>query len=283
MATFTNFATLSYNGGSTTSNTVTGELLETLTAAKTAVGGTYTPDGTVTYVMTLTNSGTTDFTNLTVTDNLGAYFFEEADVYPLNYVEGTLLYYINGVLQPTPAVTAGPPMTVTGIAVPAGGNAALVYETAVTNFAPLAAASTITNTVTISGGGLSAPVTAQAVITTEAAAALRISKSLSPTVVSENGQLTYTFLIENSGNAPATAADNLILTDIFDPILNPITVTFNGTPWAEATNYTYDPATGTFTTLAGQITVPAATYTQNPDGTWTVVPGAAVLTITGTV
>ena len=37
MATFTNFATLSYNGGTTNSNTVTGEILETLSAVKTAV------------------------------------------------------------------------------------------------------------------------------------------------------------------------------------------------------------------------------------------------------
>lgn len=283
MATFTNFATLSYNGGTATSNTVTGELLETLTAAKTAVEGSYAAGDDVTYVVTLTNSGTAAFTNLTVTDNLGAYFFEEADVYPLNYVDGTLLYYVNGVLQPAPTVTAGPPMTITGITVPAGGNAALVYNAAVTGFAPLAADRTITNTVTISGGGLTAPVTAEAVITAETAADLSISKSLSPAVVTENGQLTYTFVIENNGSAPATAADNLILTDVFDPILSDIAVTFNGTAWAEGTNYTYDETTGTFATLAGQITVPAASFTQNTDGTWTVVPGTAVLTITGTV
>ena len=34
MASFTNFATLSYNGGTTNSNTVTGELLEVLTVTK---------------------------------------------------------------------------------------------------------------------------------------------------------------------------------------------------------------------------------------------------------
>lgn len=41
MASFTNFATLSYNGGTTNSNTVTGELLETLTVTKTAVVKNY--------------------------------------------------------------------------------------------------------------------------------------------------------------------------------------------------------------------------------------------------
>lgn len=51
----------------------------------------------------------------------------------------------------------------------------------------------------------------------------------------------------------------------------------------EGTNYTYNAATGVFTTLAGQITVPAATFTQNTDGTFTVTPGTATLVITGTV
>ena len=41
MASFTNFATLSYNGGTTNSNTVTGELLEALTVTKTAVVKNY--------------------------------------------------------------------------------------------------------------------------------------------------------------------------------------------------------------------------------------------------
>ena len=37
MASFTNFATLIYNGGTSNSNTVTGELLETLTLTKTCL------------------------------------------------------------------------------------------------------------------------------------------------------------------------------------------------------------------------------------------------------
>lgn len=52
---------------------------------------------------------------------------------------------------------------------------------------------------------------------------------------------------------------------------------------AEAANYTCDTATGLFTTLAGQITVPAASYKQNADGTWTVTPRTSTLVITGTV
>ena len=52
----------------------------------------------------------------------------------------------------------------------------------------------------------------------------------------------------------------------------------------EGTQYTYDPATGLFATAAGQIPVPAATYTQDPvTGAYTMTPGIATLTVTGTI
>ena len=42
MAIFTNQATLVYNGGSANSNIAVGEIIEVLTAEKTAVEGSYT-------------------------------------------------------------------------------------------------------------------------------------------------------------------------------------------------------------------------------------------------
>lgn len=283
MASFTNFATLSYNGGTTNSNTVTGELLETLTAAKTAVTPAYTAGENVTYAVSLVNTGTAPLTGVTVTDDLGRYAVGANTVYPLAYVDGSVKYYVNGVLQVAPTVTAGPPLTVTGLSIPAGGNAVLLYETRVTNVAPLASGDSITNTATVTGGGLTAPITAQATVETANAADLGITKSLSPTTVTENGQITYTFVISNSGNTEAAAADNVVVTDTFNPILRDIAVTYNGTAWTEGTNYTYNAATGAFATLPGQITVPAASYSQNADGTFTVTPGTATLAITGTV
>ena len=85
MATFTNQATLTYNGQTTTSNVTVGELTETLTAAKTAVVPTYGTDGRVTYILSLVNSGTAPLTGLTITDDLGGYTFNGATVYPLAY------------------------------------------------------------------------------------------------------------------------------------------------------------------------------------------------------
>lgn len=283
MATFTNRATLSYTGGSVDSNTVTGELVEVLSATKTAVLGDYTDKVTVTYVIALRNTGTAPVTGLAVSDDLGGYSFGTGTLYPMSYVDGSVNYYVNGVLQAAPAVTAGPPLTVSGLSVPAGGSAVLIYEASVNSFAPQAVGSTITNTASVTGGGLTAPLTAAETITAREGAELTISKGLSPSTVTENGQLTYTFVIENTGNTPADAADSVVVTDTFNPVLSAISVSFNGTAWTEGTNYTYDAAAGNFATIAGQLTVPAATYTQNTDGSWAVTPGVSTLVVTGTV
>lgn len=284
MATFTNQATLTYNGQTTTSNITTGELVETLSAAKTAVVPTYDADGTVTYIITLVNSGTTALTGLTVTDDLGGYTLNDTTVYPLSYTTGSVRYYQNGVLQTAPSVTAGPPLVFTGITVPAGGSTVIAYETTATSVAPLETDGSITNTVSVSGAGLVNAVTAAETVAVSAAPLLTVTKSLSPTTVTENGQITYTFTIQNSGNTAADASANVVISDTFDPILSDLTVTLNGTTLTSPDQYTYTATDGTFATVAGVITVPAATYAQDATtGAYTVTPGTATLTVTGTV
>ena len=284
MAFFTNQATLRYNDVVTNSNVATGELLEVLSATKTAVQDTYRVGDDVTYVVSVLNSGPNAITGLTLTDTLGEYDQAGTARYPLTYEDGSVLYYINGILQAAPAVTAGPPLTVSGISVPAGGNATIVYAASVNGFAPLDADSTIVNTATVTGGGLSAPVTATETITAANAADLTITKSISPAVVTENSRVTYTFTIQNYGNTPTIATDNAAITDTFDPILTDLVVTYEGTTWTNPANYSYDETTGLFATVPGQITVPAATYTQDPTtGVWTITPGVTVLTVTGTI
>ena len=284
MATFTNQATLSYNGNTINSNITTGELLETLTATKTAAEGSYAAGEKVTYVISIVNTGETAVTGVTVSDDLGGYAAGGTTVYPLRYVEGSALYYVNGVLQASPTVAAGPPLTVRGLNVPAGGNAQVVYEARATEYAPLDAGGTIRNTATVTGTGITDAITAAETVNTRDLPQLSISKSMSPVSVSPGDRLTYTFTIQNTGNTALTAADGVVLTDTFDPALSGLTANFNGAAWAEPANYTYNAATGLFTTVAGQITVPAATYTQNPaTGVWSVNPGVSTLTVTGTV
>lgn len=283
MATFTNKATLTYNGRSTDSNTVVGNFAETLAVTKTAVDNTYSDGSDITYIVSLVNSSTSSLSGLTLVDDLGAYAFGGGDIVPLDYISGSLRYFINGVLQPDIAVGITPPLTINGISVPAGGNAMLIYETKVNNKAPLDVDSSILNTVTVSGGTLAESVTASETVNTVPEALLSITKSLFPTTITENGALTYTFVIQNSGNTAVVATDNAIVTDTFDPILNITSVSLDGIALTQGTGYTYNPATGEFATVDGVITVPAATYTQNPDGTIVTVPGAVTLVVNGVI
>lgn len=284
MAIFSNQATLTYNGNSTNSNIAYGEILDVLVATKTAVEGSYTPGQIVTYVVTLRNTGTSALTGLTVTDDLGGYDFNGTTVYPLTYEAGSAALFINGAPQAAPAVTAGPPLVFTGITVPAGGDAVLVYQAQANAYADPAAGGTIVNTVTVTGDGLSAPITAQETVTVDTQPLLTISKSITPAQVVDNDRVTYTFVIQNSGNQAVVATDNAAISDTFDPILTALSVTFDGAAWTEGVQYNYDETTGLFTTVAGQILVPAATYVQDPvTGAYTATPGIATLVVTGTI
>ncbi len=283
MAQFTNQAQLSYNNFVTNSNTAVGEILEVLSATKSALRDSYAQNDRNTYIVSIVNSGTTPITGVSLSDNLGAYAFGTETRTPLTYVDGTARYYINGVQQPAPTVMMGPPLVISNMNIPAGGNALVIYEADVNGFAPLDAGGVITNTATITATGMT-PVTADATVTVESEPYLSITKSISPVPVTENGTLTYTFLIQNTGNAPATAEDLAAVSDLFDPILENLTVTFNGVTWTDPTNYTYSEATGQFNTVPGQITVPAATFTQDPDqGNWVITPGVSTLVVTGTI
>lgn len=284
MAVFSNQATLTYNGITTNSNVAYGEIIDVITASKTAIEGSYSVGDTVTYVVNLRNTGDSAISNLTVTDDLGAYDFAGTTVYPLTYEAGSATLFVNGVLQADPAVTAGPPLTVTGINIPANGDAVLVYQARVNEFANPAAGGSIVNTATITGDTLGAPITASETVTAEAAPTLTISKTITPSQVVDNERVTYTFVIQNFGNEAVIATDNAAVTDTFDPRLSALTVTFEGTTWTQGVEYNYTEADGLFATVPGQITVPAATVTQDPTtGAYTTIPGVATLTVTGTI
>lgn len=284
MAQFTNQATLSYGNTVTNSNIAIGEISEVISVTKTAINATYGQNDTITYIISILNSGSSAFNNLTLTDNLGTYDFGTSSLTPLNYTEGTLRYYVNGVLQASPNVTVNQDsIVVNGIGVPAGGNAILVYEVSTNAYAPLLSDGQITNTGTVSGMGIT-PVLAEETVAAEASPNLTITKSISPVPVAEGEEVTYTILIQNTGNTPLVATDNAVITDLFDPILTNLTVTFNGTVWAEGTEYNYNEATGFFETVPSNITVPAATFVQDPTtGAWSITPGTSTLIIRGTI
>ena len=284
MAIFTNQATLTYRNGVVNSNIVTGEIVETLALVKDSLLPTYDANGNAVYVVNITNSGGAPLNNLTFTDDLGAYTFGGESVTPLSYVDGSLNYYVDGVLQPALAVTSTDPLVVTPISLPAGGVGTLVYQAQINQFAPLDVGGEIINTATFTGGGLAEPVSDSATISVANSPRLDITKAITPASVGPNGQITYTLTLLNYGNAPAVETDDVSVSDTFDPVLDLVSVNYNGAPLNEGTEYTYDVATGVFATLPGIVTVPAATYSQDPvSGAWNITPGQAVITVVGNI
>lgn len=275
---FTNQAQLSFQNTLIASNTVVGEITDTLSATKTALQDSYTVGGRLTYAVSLTNAGSSALTDLTLTDDLGAAGGTNA---PLTYVDGSILYFVNGVPQPDPTVTVtGGVLTVTGITVPAGGDTILLYETEVNAYASPEVGASVTNTVTVTGS--LSPVTATSTVAVANGPILSVVKSIQPVPVTENGTVTYTFAIRNDGNGATVEGDNVALSDTFAPVLSDITVTYDGAIMP-STDFTYDPGTGLFQTLPGVISVPAATYTQTEEGLWVTTPGTVTLTVSGTI
>ena len=283
MAQFTNQAQLTYGNVVTNSNIAVGEILEALTVFKAAIGESYAQGDTVAYIINIVNSGAS-LTNITVSDSLGNYQFGDTSLTPLDYVEGSVRYFVNGVLQAPPAVSSsGTSLVFSGLNIPADSNVAIVYEATTNEFAPLGTDASITNTATVSGSGIT-PIEASETINAINAPLLSITKSISPVPVSPNGTVTYTFVIENRGNVEITEETNAQITDLFDPILSNISVSYNGTPWTEGVNYTYNEATGEFATIGGQVVVGSASYVQDPTtGVWTLTPATSTLVVTGTI
>ena len=281
--TFTNTATLSYTGGSVQSNIAVGSVEGILSVSKTTAAQDYQTGESITYAVSIINHSDTAVTGLNVTDDLGSYIFNTGTVQPLSYIEDSALYFSDGVLQPTPAVSTADGLVFSDISIPAGGNAVIIYEAQVTEYAPPETGGVIENTVTVSGTGL-CDVNATENVPAADGAALSVLKSIAPIPVAENGEVTYTFRLQNNGNTAVTAADNAVISDAFSPILSNISVALDGTPLAEGTGYTYNHNTGLFQTANGVITIPAATFTQDAvTGAWSVEPGTATLTVTGTI
>lgn len=167
-------------------------------------------------------------------------------------------------------------ITITGVSIPSGGNAAFIYQADINDYAPLAAADNVINTVRVTGAQLAAPLTATHTISTATVPNLSIVKGICPAQIAENGRITYTFSIQNYGNTATTDDDLVQIRDTFTPILSDISVTYNGTV-LPTSNYSYDQATGVFSTNAGVINIPAATYVQSQTtGAYTLTPGTAI-------
>ena len=286
MAQITNQANLSFRYGNATgsavSNIATATLLDPLSVEKTSVDVTYRADDRLTYVLSLQNNGSATVTNINLVDNLGTYTLPNGtSVTPLTYGDSAALYIDGVYVSPVTGTETLNSVTFTIPSLAPGANALIIYQALVNEYAPLSSGSDIVNTVTVTAPSIGSPITDTNTVTAENYAEIVIQKDMSPDPVSDGDILTYTFTVTNTGNTPATG---VVLTDAFNPAPSNITVTVDGQP-VPATDYTYE--SGLLTLPTGpsyEMTVPAATITENPEtGVVTVVPGVLMITVSGTL
>lgn len=287
MATIENFATVSYTSGGVTETKVSNlaeiGLNSAVSLSKTILGNTYGENAILTYILTAINTSSSEITNIVITDDLGSFTVGTAELTPLTYTPPALLL-IDGVdSSATLSVDSSIPSSLTFSfpSLPAGATANIVYRATVNDFAPLDLGSTITNTATFESDSDCADGTASANVTVAEAANVSVFKQMSPNPVVCGDLVTYTIRIYNYGNIPA---ENVQLTDNFDPAPTNITVSRDGTV-LNATDYTYEnglltiPATDT-----QNVSVPAATFVRDPDsGVVSVIPGMIEYVITGRI
>ena len=287
MATIENFATVSYTSGGVTETKVSNlaeiGLESAISFTKTTLGETYGEDEVVTYILSMTNTSTSAITNVSITDDLGTFVFGTLELTPLTYAPPALLL-IDGQdvsAQLTVDTATAGSLVFSFPTLPAGATANIVYRAAVNEYAPLDVEAGITNTATLTSDSDCADGTASATITAVSAANVSVFKQMSPNPVICGDTVTYTIRIYNYGNI---AAENVVLTDTFNPAPNNITVSRDGT-LLPANEYSY--VDGTLTVPAGTTTavsVPATTFVRDATtGIVTVTPGMIEYTITGTI
>ena len=287
MATIENFATVSYTSGGVTETKVSNlaeiGLESAISFTKTTLGETYGEDEVVTYILSMTNTSTSAITNVSITDDLGTFVFGTLELTPLTYAPPALLL-IDGQdvsAQLTVETATAGSLVFSFPTLPAGATANIVYRAAVNEYAPLDVEAGITNTATLTSDSDCADGTASATITAVSAANVSVFKQMSPNPVICGDTVTYTIRIYNYGNI---AAENVVLTDTFNPAPTNITVSRDGT-LLPANEYSYVDGTLTVPTGAGTpISVPAATFVRDVNtGVVTVVPGIVEYVITGTI
>ena len=287
MPTIENFATVRYNSSGISetkiSNLAEVELTSSVGFTKSVLTQTYTDGSTVTYILTITNNSTSPLTNVSVTDNLGTFVCVESEVTPLTYT-GPSVLLINGIDNSgLLSVDSSLPQRVifTIASLPANSVSNIIFTATANEYAPLESESYIENTAELTSDSQCDNSSASTRISVLSAANVTVFKQMCPNPVICGGTLTYTVRIYNYGNIEAT---NVLLSDTFVPAPASITVSRDGVVLS-GTDYTY--VGGTLTVPASDlvnITVPAATFTRDPETcVVNVDPGVVEYVIKGTI
>ena len=287
MATIENFATVSYTSGGVTETKVSNlaeiGLESAISFAKTTLGDTYSEDSVITYILSITNTSANTVSNIRITDDLGSFVFGTTELTPLGYTAPALLL-IDGQdvsSQLTVDDTTAGSLVFSFPTLPAGATANVVYRASVNEFAPLDLNSAIVNTATLTSDSDCADGSASATVIAASAANVSVFKQMAPNPVVCGDVVTYTIRIYNYGNIPA---EDVVLTDTFNPAPDTITVSKDGVLLG-GSEYSY--VGGTLTTPVGTgtpVSVPAATFTRDSEtGILNVTPGVVEYVITGQI
>jgi len=288
MPTIENYATVNYtsNGVAATkvSNLAETQLESSVSFTKATVGDVYGDESVITYILTINNTSSTVLNNISITDNLGTFTENTMELTPLTYAPPALIL-VNGndmSNQLTVDSSNSGSIIFSFPSIAPGSTANIIYRAAVNEYAPLSENSTIVNTATLTSDSECANGIAEATVTAALEANVSVFKQMSPNPVTCGDMVTYTIRVYNYGNI---AAENVQLVDAFDPTPTNITVSQDGT-LIPAAAYTYENGVLTVPSAVTQtpITVPAATYTRDPDtGIVSVNPGVVEFVITGTI
>ncbi|MEO8674409.1 MAG: hypothetical protein ABI569_02455 [Casimicrobiaceae bacterium] len=224
-----------------------------LVVSKTDGSATYTPGGTATYTIVVTNGGPSNASSLTVTDNLPAGVTLNANA--TCAAAGTATC---GTVTGTSGATS---FGTTGATLAAGAGNSLTFTVPV-SFAANMTTDPLVNTVTVSDPSAPVPVSASDSDTRAASADVGIVKT-GPATLIPGSAITYTLTITNAG---PSAADGATYNDNVPGVISGVGASC-GSPLGGAT--------------CGAVTVAG----NNVSGSVTLLPvgGSVVVTITGTV
>ncbi|MBQ7917735.1 MAG: DUF11 domain-containing protein [Clostridia bacterium] len=279
-----NTASITYGYGrsgtdSAVSNTATTNLIEdfAISAYKLSNNEFFRVGENITYQVHISNDGTLDLYNVTMSDNLGG------TGNPLSFVEGSATLSIGGVTSSITPTTLNPLVFTIPSVLVAGENAIITYVARVSSSLPQEV-ETITNEVIVSAneGSVTGPqilVSPNPTDTISRAeyAEVQLTKNVSASEVSVGDTFSYTLTLSNSGNLEATG---VIVTDTLPDgfVIDSITSVTNGVQRVfQPTEYSVDATTNTLTLTTGAaetISVPAAVNGNN---------GVTVITITGSI
>jgi uncharacterized repeat protein (TIGR01451 family) len=193
--------------------------------------------------------------------------------------------FINGEFSSLLDATVGNDSVIFEIeSIPARGNAQIIYRTRVNEFACFSIGATVTNTA-CAEFDCSCPCEETAcdsfTVTVDEYADLRVTKTACPNPVACGERLGYTIDIYNYGN---TDADEIIITDVFDPALEDISVALNGETLL-SDKYRYVGGVLTISRATGSdITVPAATCSRDAETSRiNIIPGKATVAVSGII